>query len=322
MQSVIKAAALLLIIQVGLVFYANTTNKKYEPFSPENSLFTFSPESATSITITDADKQHFTLEKEDDRWLLAVKSRPDADQEQVTQLLEKLAKAKESLALATSKGAAKRFKVSDDLFEHRLVVKEGDKVVVDLYIGTSPGFRQVHARIAGQDNILSLGLDTNELTGSVGNWLDQKMLHVEEKDLQEVQLAAFSLVKKDEQWQLGNVGEDQQQNDEEVKKLISKLCTLTVQTILDQGTVADSKAGEPQLQYSLTLKDKEPISYSFTKSDAGYYILKVSDRAPYFKVQEWVVQNIMDIDRAKLVQVKQPQDQEGPEATSNIDSDN
>lgn len=317
MRRIIIAAAVLLTIQIGLVFYVNSIGNRYEAFSPEGHLFTFSPEAASSVTFIDGSEQELTLEKESGSWQLVVQSTPPADENQVKQLLKKLAGMKESLAVATSTGAAKRFKVSEDLFEHHIIVKEGDTEVVDLYIGTSPGFRHVHARVDGQQEILSLPLMSSDLSPTIENWVNKEMLQVKKEDLQQIKMAAFSLVKKEKEWQLAEASENQQLKNEEVEQFVGKLAGLNIQTVLNDEEATEILAKDPYLEYTLTHKEKGTITYSFTKSDEGYFVLRVSDRTPYFKVPEWIVNDIADISKDDLVKAVPVEEQErGGEHTS------
>ena len=302
MQRIIIAAAVLLILQIGLVFYTNSTNLKYEAFSPGGHLFTFSPDSVSSIKITDGSKKELTLQKENGNWQLEMQARPPAAEKLVKQLLEKLAGLKESLAVATTRGAAKRFKVSKDVFENHVVIKKGDENLVDLYVGTSPGFRHIHARVAGQDNIYSLPLSSAELSASAENWVDKEMLHVNEEDLQQIDMATFSIVKNDREWTLTNIEENMQIKTEEVKQLVTKLAGLNIQTVLTEDEIPAIDTSEPEFEYSLILKDKGTITYTFNKVDEGDYILRVSDQALSFKVKEWIVNEIRDISKESIVE--------------------
>lgn len=302
MQRTIILTGVLLIIQIGLVFYANTTGERYEAFSPGGTLFTFSPESVSSITFTDGNEQQLALKKENGSWQLAVKSALPADESRVKQLLEKLAGLKESLAVANSKEAARRFKVSKDLFERHVLVKQGNEIAADIYIGTSPGIRHVHARVAGQESIMSLPLSSFDLSPTVENWINKKMLHVKEEDLQRITLADYSLAKKDDKWLLNEVSENQKVNSEEIKQLVDKLTGLNIQTVLDEEDITGAVVDEPRLRYTLMLKNNEKREYTFTKPDEEYYVLRVSGLEPYFKIGKWIVDDIAAITKDKLME--------------------
>ncbi len=51
-----------------------------------------------------------------------------------------------------------------------------DKVVGDLYLGTSPGFKKVHARRADSDDIYAITFANYEATARTDDWLDKALL--------------------------------------------------------------------------------------------------------------------------------------------------
>lgn len=85
-------------------------------------------------------------------------------------ILTKLSGLKQGFAVGTTAAAVKRFKVADDLFQ-RHVVQAGENPVGDLYLGTSPGYRQIHARKAGTENVVAVELSTFELEPKADQWL-------------------------------------------------------------------------------------------------------------------------------------------------------
>ena len=301
MQRIIIAASLVLAVQVGLIFYTYTQDDNFAAYSPDTPLFTLSPEAVSSLVFSDSNNQSLRLIQEEGHWMLDVPARPPADQEQVGRLLDKLSGLKERLAIATTKQAQKRFKVSEDQFEYHLVATEGDNQVVDLFIGSSQGFRQVHARRADQENILSLPLNAADFVPSVENWIDQDMLQMSDENLKLVKLVDYTLEKVDDSWQFTDSEGEEQPVREEVQKLIDKVTGVTIQSTLAAPDRGGSVMGEAELQYTLGFNDGTEISYLYQKSDEGHYILKVSEREPLFKIQEWVVDAIKEITKEKLL---------------------
>jgi len=60
-------------------------------------------------------------------------------------LIDKLEGAEAAWPVATSESSAERFEVSDAKFQRRIRFFADDAVVTELFLGTSPGFRRVHA---------------------------------------------------------------------------------------------------------------------------------------------------------------------------------
>ena len=292
---------MLLAIQLGLLFYTNSGGNRFEPFSPDAPLFEFAPESVSSLVFTDGSNEKLTLEKTDGKWHIAVQQKPPASETQVTQLLEKLAELKESLAIATSKEAQKRFKVTKDHFEYHFVALQGDTVVADLYLGTSPGFRQVHGRVAGQEKVLSLPLNGADFVPTLENWIDKELLHVAEDELQGVKMKGYSVERSDGSWMLAGMETQTEADDEEIQRLIDKVSALSIQSIAETTSSENAVPEDPDLEFVLVLGNGTELSYTFKKMEDGSYLLWHSDYEPVFIVQEWVVNAIMEITKEKLL---------------------
>jgi|TARA_Y100000294_G_scaffold168910_1_gene179500 hypothetical protein len=99
-----------------------------------------------------------------------------ADNARIGEVLEKLAGLSAPWPVATSADTAVRFEVADDNFQRRLTLSSDDEVLADILLGTSPGYRRVHARRSGTDEVYSVNLSNHELPADAGQWLDKGLL--------------------------------------------------------------------------------------------------------------------------------------------------
>ncbi len=99
-----------------------------------------------------------------------------ADNDKVNDLLDKLAELAAPWPVATSADSAERFAVTEDNYQRRLVLEDAEDVVADVFLGTSPGYRRVHARVAGQDEVYSIDFSNYEAPTDVDQWLDKGLL--------------------------------------------------------------------------------------------------------------------------------------------------
>ena len=98
-----------------------------------------------------------------------------ADGTKLNGVLEKLTKASGSWPVATTAGAQTRFEVTEEAHQRKLTINLASEPL-ELYLGTSPGYRRVHARRADSDEIYSIDFANHELPLSRDEWLDKAVL--------------------------------------------------------------------------------------------------------------------------------------------------
>jgi hypothetical protein len=99
-----------------------------------------------------------------------------ADEVKVSDTLDKLIKIEAPWPVGTSSDALERFEVSEETYQKRVQAFSGEQVVLDLLLGTSPGYQRVHARKAGASEVFSVALSNYELPASIDGWLDKALL--------------------------------------------------------------------------------------------------------------------------------------------------
>ncbi len=301
MKKIIMIAAALLVLQIGLAVTLYVGGKGSALITPDTPLLGFAVDAVTAIEITGPEKDKIVLQKSGTSWVLPDSFAAPANTEQVSALLTKLAGLKQGFAVASSSLAAKRFKVADDLFQRHVVIKAGDSVVGDLYVGTSPGFRQIHARKAGSEGVLAVELSTFELETGADQWLDKNMFKQKEEDIDTISFAGFSLQKKDSGWQLADLPEGQITDAKAAGDLVAKVSGLTVQTILRPQEVESLFAKDPALHYTITRKGGGAVDFRLVKAEGDYYVLKQSERDLYCKVHSLLVESLLKVSRDSLI---------------------
>jgi hypothetical protein len=301
MNGIIKIAAALLVLQIGLavVLYVGDTGTDMQ--KPNTPLLGFTVDAVTTLTLTDPEKGQLVLQKSGTGWILPSSFNAPANAGQVSSLLAKLAGLKQGFAVATTAAAGKRFKVADDLFQRHVVVKAGDSVVGDLYVGTSPGFRQIHARKAGTEGVVTVELSTFELDTSADQWLDKNMMHLAEEDIDKLIFADFTLEKKDKAWQLADLPDGQATDAKAAEDVVAKASRLTVQTVLGQQEAEPLFTKSPALHYTISRKGGGTVDFRLVKGEGDFYVLKQSERELYGKVHNLQVENLLKITRDSLI---------------------
>lgn len=303
MQRLISVAAAVLAIQIVLAVAITMSSTRYAPHTPENTFLDFDPTSVTTVEITGKEGNQLVLRKAESGWILPGSLNMPAAGQQITSLLEKLAKLKQGMAVATTAGADKRFKVAADDFERHLVLKAGDVTVADFYLGTSAGFRQSHARNGAQQDVVAIELGTYEVEPTADRWLDTSLLKINKEEVAAVAFAGFTLHRKDDSWQLDQLTGNEATESDKAEELITKVCNLLVQDVLPAEAVASLFAdSEPALQFTLTKTDGSGIRYQFAQPEKeDYFVLKTSAHTPYFKVYNLLVEDIKEFSRNTLL---------------------
>jgi len=332
MKAIIFAAAVLLILQIGLTVAVHQQQAvNLESTAPDSAFLSFTAESISSVLINGPENEELVLQKSDKGWIMPGAFSAPVSKRQVDDLLQKLTDARQGLAVATSKGAAKRFKTAEDDFERHIVLKQGDTVVGDFYLGTSAGMRNSHVRNADQDAVVSIPVGSHEVDVEADSWLDRTLADLNKDELKAVVLGDISLSRKEEVkekvWLLDGATKEETEK-EAVDKLLNKVTAISVQSVLDPVKSAELFTKDPTVQFTVTKQDDSTVTYAFAKNDDkedDYFILKMSNNELYFKVGKWLVDDLTEAKREKLlvgyeekkeeVPAVQPATQEAPQVT-------
>lgn len=133
----------------------------------------FDPATVDGLTVV-AGEESVRLTRDGQAWRL--NDAYPADNAKIGEVLDKLAGLSAPWPVATSADTAVRFEVADDNFQRRLTLSSDEDVLADILLGTSPGYRRVHARKSGTDEVYSVNLSNHELPADAGQWLDKGLL--------------------------------------------------------------------------------------------------------------------------------------------------
>ncbi len=301
MKKMIIAAMVLLFVQIGLTLTFYASDKGIGEGAPDTPFLTFSPDAVHSLQLTNGDGKSVVIEKNKDGWIIPAHFSAPADQSKVKVLLDKLAGMKQGFVVATTEDAAKRFKVDSKSFEKHVVLQDGDKTLADFYVGTSPAFRQVHARRAENDQIVTIPLSSFELESSADKWLDTSLATIKDTDLIGLTVGDIKLTKEKDGWQLEGLKEGEKINKEEVNVLLTKVRGLAIQDVLDP-TKFSALFAQPAFRFSTVRKGGKKVEYLFAKGQDDFYVLKMSDQNLYLKVHSLPVEALQKVTRDKLVE--------------------
>ena len=181
----------------------------------QSSFLTIDEAGVNGMEILDAEGQGVTLQRSADVWELSVPSAEGAefilpaDQAKVTEVLGTLLDLRAPWPVGTTKEARDRFEVTEDAFQRKLTLADASGKAVVVFLGTSPGYRRVHARLAESDEVFSIDFSNYQLPSAAGDWLDGSLLGAVGEIAGIERLDGWVLTRDGEGWLLNDVAADQ-----------------------------------------------------------------------------------------------------------------
>lgn len=254
-------------------------------------LLDFTADAVDELSISaGADGRTLTLSRDEDGWRLPG-GRP-ADAAKISDVLNKLAALQAPWPVATSGGAIERFEVADAEHQRRLTLRAGDATVADVYLGTSPGYQQVHARRAGDSAVYSVELANYQFPADADEWLDKTLLQPRGEITAVVRAGAWTLHSGEAGWLVDEVAADQ----EAAAELVRRLAQLRV-----IGTAeAPGEGAAPAASLRITDADGTYELRLFGGAEQGPYQVRSERRDGYFELAAHVAERIV-LDRAALL---------------------
>lgn len=305
------------LIQIGLAFSLYSNKKAIGAFTSNEKLIDLEPDSVDKITIEENEKPALVLKKEKGTWVLPDYYGFPLSTVKLDRFTDKLFGIKKSWPVATTRDAAKRFKVETDNFEKKITFSKEGKIVKTLFVGSSPGFRKVHARFPGLDDIYAINFSAYEAPVKHVDWVDKDFLHFKQKEIDSISMSLFTIAREDGKFVVSELDENEEIDENEMNDLISKLAELSFEEVLGKKDESEYGQSAPVLIYTLKMKSGQSVSYTFSKQkEEEYFVLKVSSHDYYFKVSKFSMEKIQKFTREKLVQVKKNKDESKEEEMS------
>ncbi|WP_428240189.1 DUF4340 domain-containing protein [Gynuella sp.] len=285
--------AALLVVQIALAggLFWNSQNR-HSGNQPQQ-LLSFQSKEIDKAVISGEDK-NVTLKKASGEWQLADNSLP-ADSQKIIEQLSKLEKLKTGWPVATTKSSHERFEVAKDKFQRHIELFKGDQKVAELYLGSSPGFKQINIRRPDDDKVYSAALTSYEFPVDDEGWLDRSLLAA--SDVSGIKGSDYALTKKDKQWQLTEKdGQSTEPADsQKANDLATALSNLKVLSILQNK---DEAPDQPTAELTVSSGDTQWV-YRFSQRNDNYYVSR-NDRDAVFKISKPIYDSIVDVKEPQL----------------------
>ena len=299
----------LLVLQLAItlnLYWSNQQQRK--TMSTAQALFDVDPAQIDKVVVNDG-ATSVTLQKAAEGWQVAELSNLPANGLQVDALVNTITALQPSWPVATTASSQQQLEVAADNFQRQVKLYAGDQEIGELLLGTSPGFKQTHARRGDSESIFSVALSNHELPARDSAWLDKRLLSA--SAISAIQGADFAVEKQqDGPWQFAATAEqDAAQGELDADKaaqLAAALANLSVLEVAEQpaeGTVTELAVAGADGNWR----------YRFTEAGDQYYVSR-DDRDAVFTVSKFDYERIAAIDRPQLA-VQQPEPTEASAAT-------
>lgn len=235
------------------------------PRDPEPFL-QFDAATVNRLTVASSEES-ITLTRQAEEWRL-----PDgnpADERKIDRVLERLADVQGDWPVASSESTARRFEVTKDAFQKQISVFSDDEVLADVYVGTSPSFRLVHARSVDGGPVYSIEFANHDAGTTPNSWLDKSLLRPEGSIIGLELVDSFVLTKKDDLW---TVEDETEVDQSKVGDYVDRFESLSVFELSDIDISETQPTGQIVLtddegQYTLTVYFVEASDDWLVRSD-------------------------------------------------------
>ncbi|MEE4384648.1 MAG: DUF4340 domain-containing protein, partial [Pseudomonadales bacterium] len=303
MEKTVRLLAGLLVLQLLLALGLGTLGPELGEAEAGGPLLAFEADAVDRVTVADGEGARAVLARGEAGWVLPDAGAFPADGDKVERLLERLAELQATVPVATSAGARERFRVAEDAHERRIVLEGDGARLAELYLGTSQGVRQVHARAGDGDAIVPVELPTYEAPTDPDDWLDRTVLQFDAATVRALRLDGLVLRRTTADdgdgapaWGAEGLPAGRGLAPEAVDTFVDRLAELRIGGLL-AGDAADAELGldDPVLDVELERDGTGTVRYRLGRlpEDDGY-ALALSTREERFRMPVYSARPILE----------------------------
>lgn len=289
MNRSVAALSLLLLLQCGLLAALYWPAGSAPQQAPEVALAPVNTAAIDEIRIGDDYDNEAVLQRAGEHWLLPDLGGLPADPEKVDKLLAALTARNIGWPVAQSGAARQRFQVADYLYQRRIALFHDGAMRAEVYLGTSPGFRKVHARSAGREEIYSIGFNVFDAPGSPDAWLDPRLLQV--RTPVRITADAYTVQWRDSHWVSGR---GTQADEREMLALTTALRSLQVEGVAGEDAQRDLSQAQAELVLQVESLGGEITLELFRVG--GKHFIHSSEYPLFFKLSAYDFDRLAGID--------------------------
>jgi Domain of unknown function (DUF4340) len=298
--------SIVLVLQIALAAILFFTDTDSGAFIANEKLLDLNYDALEKIVIEESGDKTLVLQKQDKTWKLPGYFDFPASGEKLDRVFGKLFETQVGWPVATTESAEKRFKVAANEFERKLAFSTAGANAT-LYLGTSPGFKKIHARIDGENSIYGVDFSAYQASTKPIDWADQTILQVPRAEIEAIEIAGLALNRSEDKFVIAGLAAGEEAVESEVQSLVTSASTIGFQEVLGKTADPSYQLDPPVLDLIVVKKGGERITYRYGKlKDQEDFVLKPSNSEFYFKVAKYNVERLQGVDRSKLVKAAAP----------------
>ena len=193
--------------------------------------------------------------------------------------------------MSFSEGSHERFEVSEENYNLKVSLKKKDGSSLVLFFGKPATIRQSYVRLAEEDYVYIVDVESWELDASRNNWLDKSYLRISPENVSAITLDDMVLMKKDDLFRL----EAENYEQSKVDKFLETLTDLQISHFVQEGEF--SKGGsdfEELFKYENEDGTVGQVVTMPTPDPETSYFVRRTDKKGTFKIAAEIVKEIRD----------------------------
>jgi hypothetical protein len=295
---------IILLVQCAVIAAFYWPESMFAQMRNQAPLASFNPDFMDEIHIRDAQNNEAIVVKVNGRWLVPELEDLPADTKMINKMLAALTAEPHGRPVADTVPARQRFQVAAYHYQRRLNVISNGELTETIYLGTSPGFRKIHARNDSSDSIYSIPFNIFEAPAFGSGWLQRSLL--QSNDIQRIKAPNYTLQLTDQGWRAANgIGPDYR----ELEALLLALGSLQADGIAEEDDQRSLSQATPELILEIEADGATQQLEFFT--DGQEHFVYSSKYPLFFTISDYDFDRITGIDADLLraeISVPEPVD--------------
>ncbi len=255
--------------------------------------------------------ERIELRRQGQSWQVATAEPPfPAAAGEVQRLLDRLLALRQGVPVATRAEAHERFALTEDRYERRITLAQGDRTLATLVLGSASGMRQTHVRVVGRDTVHVVDLPAYEVSVRLDDWRDLGLLAVPRPQIERIDVAGLALRPEAAgaggegaeaaRWQAQELPEGRRLDMQAAERLADLLANLRVSRVLSRDDLPAQAWQAPVARWSVLRQGASaPVDYVLARGPDNAYRLKASSRPEVFELPaatatQWVEATELD----------------------------
>ncbi|MFK7871645.1 MAG: DUF4340 domain-containing protein [Oligoflexales bacterium] len=322
MNKVSMKLTLLLMFQAGLVLFFWRAPEQTAGQSGDESLLTLHESHLDSMTISEqvtADSEDsldpseqsevkmLSFKKVNEQWVMPDHSDFPVAQDKLNKVLGSLSETRRGWPVGKTEIAAKALKVTEENYEKRVSLSVGEKTDV-LYLGTSPGFRKVHARLGGEDKTWAIVLNSWDFPVNPADWRSKEVYEVPRAHVTQVTFKGTEVVlqKTEKGFSVASLQEGFEVQDDVVNKLLKVALSPRYEDVFTKALPKDAESwAEWDVEFVSSGESRAQKFQVWSSKQEEHLILKSSEHPWFFIVTREALAEVKNLTYDDLVKASE-----------------